>query len=127
MALKKEKTKQKSRLSSRSKDIKDFRRSSFKIIFKRSNKNIQTPVICIHLFQFPKKSKDELRTTLYLKKLNKFIKKQKSRMLIFRKIALLITRGAWTVTTDLKDGFKLLKIHKRLQGVDFRMYLSKLT
>merc|ERR1712106_1025532 len=67
------------------------------------------------LFQVPKKLTDELRTILNLKNLNKFVKKKKFRMLTFREIALLLPRGVWTVSIDLKDGFYHVKIHRRLQ------------
>ena len=67
------------------------------------------------LFQVPKKQTNELRTILNLKNLNKFIKKTRFRMLTFKEIALLLPRGAWTVSIDLKDGFYHVKIRRNLQ------------
>ena len=58
-----------------------------------------------HLFSVPKKDYTESRTTLDLSDLNEFIKNSTFKMLTMKEIKLLIPRGFWTMSLDLKDGF----------------------
>lgn len=57
------------------------------------------------VFTVPKKDSAEGRWVMDLSKLNAFIKCPKFRMLTMREVKLLLPRGFWSVSLDLKDGY----------------------
>ena len=57
------------------------------------------------LFTVPKKNSEEERLILDLSILNTFIKCPHFKMLNMREVKLLLPRGFWTVSLDLRDGF----------------------
>ena len=71
------------------------------------------------LFTVPKKDSSDRRTILDLSHLNTFIYKSSFKMLTASQVRLLLPKGAWTVSLDLKDGFYHLSIAKM-----FRPYMG---
>ena len=57
------------------------------------------------LFTVPKKDSPEERLILDLSILNDYIKRPHFKMLTIKEVKLLLPRGYWTVSIDLKDGF----------------------
>ena len=68
-----------------------------------------------NLFSVPKKDSTESRTILDLSDLNEFIQNRSFKMLTMKEIKLLLPKGYWTVSLDLKDGFYHLSISKGLR------------
>ena len=67
------------------------------------------------LFSIPKRDSTESRTILDLSDLNEFIQNSSFKMLTMKEIKLLLPKGYWTVSLDLKDGFYHLSIYRGLR------------
>ena len=57
------------------------------------------------IFTVPKKDSPEERLILDLSLLNTFINRPRFKMLTLKEIKLVLTKGYWTTSLDLKDGY----------------------
>ena len=64
------------------------------------------------LFTVPKRDSPEGRLVLDLSILNSYIRCQKFKMLTIREVKMLLPKGYWTISIDLKDGFWHVRVAK---------------